>query len=412
MALPVNICYFFWRVTIIMIGTQQDFCRKESRAEGAKKMDTALTIIVMILIGALIGGLTNYVAIKMLFRPYEPVLIFGRKMPFTPGLIPKRRSELSEQIGKMVVEHLLTAESIRQKFLTAQFRKDITKWVQNKLKEYETSGQTVADALGKIHVSEEKAEIKLRAFVAEKAENWFVENKASTVSDVLPESAHAYVESKIPDVTSFILKKGQDFFGSAEGRRQLDKMVQDFFVDKGMLWNMVQVFMKNEKLVDKIEPEIQQFLRAEGTKSMINELLRKEWHTLKQRNMEDVYETLNLEKVGIPLQNEFIKMIQLNRIFEKPVGELVQENEELLTGRILPLTMEILFEKIIEHVGLFMEKLHLEQLIKEQIDGFSLQRLEEMILSIAKRELGMITYLGALLGGLIGFVQGMIALWI
>lgn len=375
-------------------------------------MDTALTIIVMIVIGALIGGLTNYVAIKMLFRPYEPVIIFGRKMPFTPGLIPKRRSELSEQIGKMVVEHLLTAESIRQKFLTPQFRKDITKWIQSKLKEYETSGQTVADALGKIHISEEKAETKLRSFISDKAENWYAENKASTVSDVLPESANEYVESKIPDVTNFILKKGQDFFSSNEGRMQLDKMVQDFFEDKGMLWNMLQMFMKNEKLVDKIEPEIQQFLRAEGTKGMINELLRKEWHTLKQRDIEDVYETFNLAKAGIPLQNEFIKMIQLNRIFEKPVGELIQESEGFLTGRILPIVMEILFEKIIEHVGLFMEKLHLEQIIKEQVDAFSLERLEEMILSIAKRELGMITYLGALLGGLIGLVQGMIALWI
>ena len=49
---------------------------------------------------------------KMLFRPHRPIYFGKFQVPFTPGLIPKRRDELAVQLGKMVVEHLLTPEGI------------------------------------------------------------------------------------------------------------------------------------------------------------------------------------------------------------------------------------------------------------------------------------------------------------
>ena len=93
-------------------------------------MGDMLTILFMAVIGAVIGGFTNLIAIKMLFRPYKAIYLFGRKLPFTPGLIPKRRDELAEQMGKLVVEHLLTADSIREKVLTAAFRSKIIHFVR------------------------------------------------------------------------------------------------------------------------------------------------------------------------------------------------------------------------------------------------------------------------------------------
>ena len=43
------------------------------------------------ILGGLIGYYTNDIAIKMLFRPYKVLYIFGRKVPFTPGLIPSNQ---------------------------------------------------------------------------------------------------------------------------------------------------------------------------------------------------------------------------------------------------------------------------------------------------------------------------------
>ena len=47
------------------------------------------------IIGALIGYCTNYIAVKMLFYPKQEVRIFGRKLPFTPGAIPKGKQRLA-----------------------------------------------------------------------------------------------------------------------------------------------------------------------------------------------------------------------------------------------------------------------------------------------------------------------------
>ena len=76
----------------------------------------------MALIGALIGGYTNHLAIKMLFRPHEAKYIGKWKVPFTPGLIPKRRDELAKQLGRTVVEHLLTPETFKRRFFSNEMR--------------------------------------------------------------------------------------------------------------------------------------------------------------------------------------------------------------------------------------------------------------------------------------------------
>ncbi len=65
-------------------------------------------------LGAFIGYLTNYVAIKMLFRPLKQWRIFGIRVPMTPGVIPSKRHMLAENIGVMVGRHLLTAHDVGQ----------------------------------------------------------------------------------------------------------------------------------------------------------------------------------------------------------------------------------------------------------------------------------------------------------
>ena len=75
----------------------------------------------MIILGAIIGGVTNMIAIKMLFHPFKPYYIFRFRIPFTPGLIPKRRGN-RQKIGQVIEEHLITEELIRQKLNQQQSR--------------------------------------------------------------------------------------------------------------------------------------------------------------------------------------------------------------------------------------------------------------------------------------------------
>ncbi|MDR2246667.1 MAG: DUF445 family protein [Treponema sp.] len=73
-------------------------------------------------IGALIGYVTNAVAIKMLFRPLKPVRVFGIRLPFTPGVLPRERHKLADSIGSMVERKLLTPEILRERLLREDVR--------------------------------------------------------------------------------------------------------------------------------------------------------------------------------------------------------------------------------------------------------------------------------------------------
>ncbi len=58
--------------------------------------------------GAIIGYFTNDIAIKMLFRPYKPIFIGKRQVPFTPGLIPRNQERLAKRIADTIMGSLLT----------------------------------------------------------------------------------------------------------------------------------------------------------------------------------------------------------------------------------------------------------------------------------------------------------------
>jgi uncharacterized membrane protein YheB (UPF0754 family) len=60
-------------------------------------------------IGALIGWLTNYIAIKMLFHPRNEVRIF-----FIPvqGVFPKRQKVLASKLGQIVSEELVSVQDV------------------------------------------------------------------------------------------------------------------------------------------------------------------------------------------------------------------------------------------------------------------------------------------------------------
>ena len=63
-------------------------------------------------LGAVIGYVTNALAIRMLFRPLTEKKILGLRVPLTPGIIPRRRHDLATSIGKMVATRLITDDML------------------------------------------------------------------------------------------------------------------------------------------------------------------------------------------------------------------------------------------------------------------------------------------------------------
>lgn len=76
-------------------------------------------------VGAFIGYLTNKIAIKMLFRPLKPWYVLGMRVPMTPGVIPAKRHELADNMGKMVADHLLTSAEIEKALSQTQVRETL-----------------------------------------------------------------------------------------------------------------------------------------------------------------------------------------------------------------------------------------------------------------------------------------------
>jgi uncharacterized membrane protein YheB (UPF0754 family) len=79
--------------------------------------------LVKIGFGALAGGLTNTIAVWMLFHPYEPPRLFGRwQVGFLHGAVPKNQPRLAAAIGRTVGNRLLTPEDLTGTFANVEFR--------------------------------------------------------------------------------------------------------------------------------------------------------------------------------------------------------------------------------------------------------------------------------------------------
>lgn len=78
------------------------------------------------IIGGVIGYFTNYIAVKMLFRPLKPVKIGKYTLPFTPGIIPKRKPALAHALGQAVGNALLNKEELTKVLTSDRMRQTIT----------------------------------------------------------------------------------------------------------------------------------------------------------------------------------------------------------------------------------------------------------------------------------------------
>tara|TARA_B100000131_G_scaffold15115_1_gene15477 strand:+ start:7397 stop:7915 length:519 start_codon:yes stop_codon:yes gene_type:complete len=52
--------------------------------------------------GVLIGWITNIIAVEMLFNPRKAKYIFGKRVPFTPGLVPQNKAKMLDMASKRV----------------------------------------------------------------------------------------------------------------------------------------------------------------------------------------------------------------------------------------------------------------------------------------------------------------------
>lgn len=99
------------------------------------------------LIGAVIGYFTNYIAVKMLFHPRNPIVIGGRTLPFTPGIIPKRKKDLAGAIGRAVEGELFGKDDVRRILLGEETRNVVTGGITEQIRKGLHTEQGLQDIL-------------------------------------------------------------------------------------------------------------------------------------------------------------------------------------------------------------------------------------------------------------------------
>lgn len=373
-------------------------------------MDLWIKILFMVIVGAVIGGFTNLIAIRMLFRPYKAVYLFGKQLPFTPGLIPKRQGELAHQLGKVVVEYLITPESLHKRIMNDTSKQNMKDFVGAEVKKLLTTEKSVAEMLEHygFHHGELKAEQRLQAFVLDKYEMWIAANREKKIDHLVPREMTDKVMTSITELSRYILKGGKQFFQSAEGKDRLETMIDDFFKERGKIMNLIQMFFGNEKLIDKVLPEIEKMLEQPRTTRLLTELLEKEWMKVRNWELHQVVDLIGTDAVKKLITEKTSEWIPVSSLMDKPVKEVTVPFVDTIIDKAVPAVLNQFFNNVDGVMPYLIEKLHLDELVEKQVASFSVQLLEEVVVSISKRELSMITYLGALLGGIIGLFQGIL----
>lgn len=121
-------------------------------------------------VGAIIGYCTNHIAVKMMFKPLEPVYLFGKQLPLTPGIIPKNKKRIARALGRAVSESLLTEKDLSTAFVKPEVKDKVVQLIFEKLNE-EQFKEATAEELASEYIGEEKtkkAKGKLNGMLAEK----------------------------------------------------------------------------------------------------------------------------------------------------------------------------------------------------------------------------------------------------
>ena len=82
-------------------------------------MTTLYYFLIFPVVGALVGWFTNWLAIRMLFRPRQPARFLGWTFQ---GVIPRRHAQLADRIAETVENSLLTPEDLEKAVLNFEAR--------------------------------------------------------------------------------------------------------------------------------------------------------------------------------------------------------------------------------------------------------------------------------------------------
>jgi len=289
-------------------------------------------IIIALLVGGLIGLVTNGIAIKMLFRPLNPVYIGKFKLPFTPGLIPKEKQRIAAAIGKVVSGDLLNKETLKSTLLSDSMKNRLNIKMDQIIERYASSGDTAETLIEKL-----------------------------ISGDVIREK----LESAQKSLALIITKKAVE--------HDIGNTIVEYAYDE---------------IISNTKP----FLKG-LTSSALNSV--KKPFAQKINGM--------IEEKSVPLVEKFISD-QAEELLRMPLNELINKYRDKIP--FIKLYIWNLYEDIITNrLDDILVVVDISTVIQNKINDLDLIELEKIIMSLAKKELNALIWLGGLLGAFMGLIN-------
>lgn len=375
-------------------------------------MDAFFMIALMMVVGALIGGVTNSLAIKMLFRPFTPKYIGNWKVPFTPGLIPKRRLELADQLGKMVAEHLLTPEGLRKKLHDEAFQNQMMEWAQQEVASMLKNDRTLREWMRDldIELDEEQIQKRVYSFAHDRYQHMMKNQRMKSIRSLIGPNWDHKGKEAMDQVSEYVLHKLEEYISSYEGKQKITTMIDNYLEGQGFMANMISSFVGTDGLADRIQPAVSDYLRSQDAKLWLKRMLEEEWDKWLNKPVHYYEDKLGAEVAADVVASTVADALPVEEWLDRSVQEITSNYQARIVDSFVPKLVHKSGDFLSDRIPDIMNKLHLSDVVKQEVESFSVERLERMVLDISRREFKLITYLGALLGGIIGLIQAGIIL--
>ncbi|WP_271397853.1 DUF445 domain-containing protein [Salinicoccus roseus] len=376
-------------------------------------MNDGFQIILMAIIGALIGGLTNMLAIRMLFRPYETKYLFGRRLPLTPGVIPRRREEASIKMGEIVTRHLLTPDAFIEKIKSRETQNFIMLFIDRQIETIESEKLTLRYFLERIN--EGLSDKVVKGFNAQLSDKVTAEGARlyqQEIRNLVPTDAMATLDGKIDTLQPQITQKIEEYINSEKGYQDLYTMTDEFVEHRGRLARSLKYLMSKETIVQNIRNELNKLIHHPKMAEIQVRIINDEYERIKNSRVDALISERDQQRLIDSVYDVLRERIDIEGILDYPIEDFNREMFESFKTRGKYQLRDNIIEYLGQNTGRIVEKLQLAQVVKKQIDSFELSHIEDLVMEISSKEFRMITLLGFFLGGMIGIVQGLIVVFL
>lgn len=388
-------------------------------------------------LGGIIGYFTNDIAIKMLFRPYKAIYIAGRRVPFTPGLIPRNQERLAKNISDTIMGSLLTPEELQnlaRRLLETQRVQSAILWLLKmaidniKADKQQKTAKIVAgilrDLLGeslprllKVLARREDfleaqinqifdqilLEFQLSEEQASRLADWLLQvllppnTLRQAIIDFLSDRTIQTIDENFREKTSGTYWVVANLFGLRKALTRLRTYCLD---EKEATNERLQEWIQDLQVRDRLKEVLQNLSLQNLPIGTVRQLRKTTREIVRQYLQTNGSEFLQGLTDSVDWHN--IAVLLVNRLSNSSVVSASLEVVSQELALILERYLEKDLEAIVTHV---IPILSIDQVIIDRVKSTSPAQLEAAIEGIVKNELQAIVTLGGILGFVVGLFQ-------